>query len=84
MSHVRDVVLRQLNDLVADDLVGRIRDEHRIIADLGLTGDDASFFAIDSMKELGIRLPVRAWDDVETVGDAIRLLEKACEEGGVL
>jgi acyl carrier protein len=73
MDEIRRVVIEELTDL-APAFEGKIKDSDRIIADLKLTGDDASIFAMLAAKRLGIKVPLRAWRQVYTVGDAIETL----------
>lgn len=73
MELVRAAVIAELEGL-APRYAGRISDDDRLLADLKLTGDDATAFVLLAAKRLKIKVPPRAWDHVYTVGDAIGVL----------
>ena len=73
VDRIRQTVIGELEDL-APNYSGRIKDTDRLLDDLGLTGDDASIFAMQAATRLGIKVPLRAWNQVYTVGDAIDIL----------
>jgi len=70
---VREAVIAELEGL-APRYAGKISDGDRLLADLKLTGDDATAFVLLAAKRLKIKVPPRAWDHVYTVGDAIGVL----------
>lgn len=79
-DEIRRVVIDELEQL-APEFSGKIRDSDRPIPDLKLTGDDASAFAIETAKRLGIKVPRKAWSTVYTVADAIALLQRYDTKG---
>jgi acyl carrier protein len=72
-ERVRTVVIEELED-IAPRFAGRIGDGSSLLADLRLTGDDATALALLTSRRLSVKPPVRAWDNVVTVGDVIELL----------
>ena len=80
IERVRRAVIEQLEDL-APQYTGKIVESDRLLKDLKLTSDDATIFAMQSGKRLGITVPPKAWMTVVTVGDAIELLASYARSG---
>lgn len=59
-----------------------INDTDRIVTDLNLTGDDATIFAMQCAKRLGVTVPPMEWRHVSTVGEAVALLTAYAESSG--
>jgi len=76
---VRSIVVRLLSDAV-DIPPERIQGSDRLLDDLRLISDDFSLgFVPDLEAELGVKIPVQAWDHVWTVDDAVRVASEALE-----
>lgn len=56
--------------------VSDLRDDTRLIADLGLTSFDLADIVVTAEEEFGIVIPDSRFPEIQTVGDVIRVLEE--------
>lgn len=55
----------------------KIHADADLIGDLNIDSDDLSFLFVPELEEkLGIKVPVEAWLNVETVQDAVNILKR--------
>ena len=72
-SGIQETVLGYIRSLTPNM---QIDSGHRLIADLGLEGDDTTALAIYLERHFRIRIPQSDWAEVWTVRDLIEVIER--------
>lgn len=57
----------------------RITEDTRLVADLGLTSFGLVDIVVNAEEEFGVSIPDEYLKEIQTVGDAIRIVEKVID-----